>query len=162
VILLFYFVFCDTLNEVKPYYFMKQLVFIFSLIALPILLSAQSVEGLWRTKDDVTGKDKSIVKIYSSNGKLYGEVVRVITKKKGEVPKCTECSGKLKNANIEGMKIIYGLEKDGKEWRGKDGILDPENGKFYKCRIWLETNDRLAVRGQIGPIGRTQTWYRVK
>jgi len=41
-------------------------------------------------------------------------------------------------------------------------ILDPENGKTYKCRIKL-VDDVLEVRGYIGipALGRTQKWYRV-
>lgn len=141
---------------------MKNITLILSLLLLPLMMQAKSVEGLWKTIDDETGKAKSIVKIYKSGGKLYGQVVKVLNKEPGEVPKCTACTGKLKNVNIEGMTIIFGLELKNGKWQGSDGILDPEKGKYYKCKIWLENDDKLNVRGQIGPVGRTQTWVRMK
>jgi uncharacterized protein (DUF2147 family) len=141
---------------------MKKIALIFAILFVPFFLHAQTVEGLWKTIDDETGKEKSIVKVYKSGGKLYGQVVRVLDKEPGTTPKCTACEGKLKNKNIEGMTIIFGLEKNKDKWEGKDGILDPAKGKYYKCKIWLESDNKLAVRGQIGPIGRTQTWHRMR
>ena len=59
------------------------------------------------------------------------------------------------------MIIMENLEKDDDEW--DDGeILDPNNGKIYDCKIWLEGNDILKVRGYVGFFYRTQTWKRVK
>jgi uncharacterized protein (DUF2147 family) len=40
-------------------------------------------------------------------------------------------------------------------------ILDPNNGKIYRCKLWLEGKD-LKLRGYLGPFYRTQTWVRVK
>ena len=61
------------------------------------------------------------------------------------------------------MVVINGLSKNDDEWN--DGtILDPKNGKVYKCYITLVEKDKLKVRGYIGfsLIGRTQYWYRVE
>ncbi|MFP4663990.1 MAG: DUF2147 domain-containing protein [Bacteroidales bacterium] len=138
---------------------MKKLSFLIFLFIFPFLLSAQSVEGLWKTIDDNTGKAKSIVRVYKVNGMLYGEIVKLIDKEEDN-PLCTECTGKLKNKPIEGMQIIKGLEQKRGKWEGKDGILDPENGKLYKCKIWAESDKKLSVRGYIGPVYRTQTWLR--
>jgi uncharacterized protein (DUF2147 family) len=52
--------------------------------------------------------------------------------------------------------------------RSQDGysageILDPDEGRVYKCRIVLsEGGQKLEVRGYIGiPLfGRSQTWIR--
>ncbi len=43
-------------------------------------------------------------------------------------------------------------------------IMDPEDGKVYKCSMWLDKDnpDELKVRGYILFLYRTQTWYRVK
>ncbi|MCB0468882.1 MAG: DUF2147 domain-containing protein, partial [Aequorivita sp.] len=52
--------------------------------------------------------------------------------------------------------------KDGDEYN--DGtIMDPNNGKVYKCYIELDGPNKLDVRGYIGfsLLGRTQTWTRV-
>lgn len=123
---------------------------------------SQSVIGRWKTIDDETNKPKSVVEIYEKSGKIYGKVVEIFeADKRNKV--CEECSGEDKNKPILGIIVIKGLKKDGKEYN--DGqILDPKNGKLYKCYITLEGNDKLKVRGFIGVslLGRTQYWYRVK
>jgi len=42
--------------------------------------------------------------------------------------------------------------------------MDPENGKVYDCKVWVDEDepDKLNVRGYIGFFYRTQNWYRVK
>lgn len=44
-------------------------------------LKAQSVVGRWKTIDDETGKEKSIVEIYEKNGLVYGKLVELLEKK---------------------------------------------------------------------------------
>jgi uncharacterized protein (DUF2147 family) len=50
------------------------------------------------------------------------------------------------------------MEKSGDEYAAGN-ILDPEEGKVYKCKLWLEGTE-LKVRGYWGPFYRTQTWTR--
>jgi len=122
----------------------------------------QTVIGKWKTIDDETGKAKSIVEIYEKSGKIYGKVVDIL-EEENKKRVCTNCSGDDKNKPILGMTVIKGLSKEGSQYtNGK--ILDPKNGKLYKCFITLETKDKLKVRGYIGIslFGRTQYWYRVK
>lgn len=130
--------------------------------AMAFNVQSQTVLGKWKTIDDETGKPKSVVEIYEKAGKIYGKVIEIFdVNKKNKV--CDECSGDDKNKPILGIIVIKGLRKDGKEYN--DGqILDPNNGKLYKCFITLEENDKLKVRGFIGIslIGRTQYWYRIK
>ena len=75
---------------------------------------------------------------------------------------CKQCSGEDKNKPILGLTIIKGLSKDGSEYNSGE-ILDPKNGKLYKCALTLESKDKLKVRGYIGfsLLGRTQYWHRV-
>lgn len=122
----------------------------------------QTVIGKWKTIDDETGKAKSIVEIYEESGKIYGKVIEILeVENKKKV--CSNCSGEDKNKPILGMIVIKGLKKDGDVYT-KGKILDPKNGKLYRCFITLESNDKLKVRGFIGisVFGRTQYWYRVK
>jgi uncharacterized protein (DUF2147 family) len=136
--------------------------FFFLLLSLPLISFSQGVIGKWKTIDDETGKAKSIVKIYEENGKIYGEIYKILTPGE-ENKKCVECEGDLHNKPIQGMQILKNLVKDGEEWN--DGtILDPNNGTTYSCYITLESKDKLKVRGFIGfsLIGRTQYWYRVE
>jgi uncharacterized protein (DUF2147 family) len=51
-------------------------------------------------------------------------------------------------------------EQIGDEYAGGT-IMDPDNGKTYKCKLWLKS-DVLTVRGYIGFFHRTQQWFRVK
>lgn len=125
-------------------------------------VQSQSILGKWKTVDDETGRAKSIVEIYEKGGKLYGKIVEILrAEHKKDV--CGKCDGADKNKPILGMVIIKGLQKDDSEYNGGT-ILDPENGKKYKCYIILESPDRLKLRGYIGVsiIGRTQYWTRVK
>jgi uncharacterized protein (DUF2147 family) len=57
---------------------------------------------------------------------------------------------------------VRGCKWDGTEWEGGT-IVDPENGKVYTVKIWMDENNpnKLNVRGYIGIFFRTQTWERV-
>ena len=148
---------------------MKKNLRLIALVAVTLFFSsslfAQSIEGVWKTVDDETGKTKSEVQLELKDGLLYGTIIKLY-KEPGEDPDplCTECSGKNKNKKIIGMQIVNGLEKSGVDWKKEDGILDPENGKLYFCKMWLDSDNpkELKVRGYIGFLYRTQTWYKVK
>ena len=137
----------------------KFIVFIAGMLLVSGLFAQGNVLGKWKTIDDETGKMKSLVEIYKkADGKLYGKILQL---KPGtdQNKLCTECTGSLKNKKIVGMEIINGLELDDDIWEGDDGILDPEDGKFYDCKIW-EENGKLQVRGYIVFFFRTQEWER--
>jgi uncharacterized protein (DUF2147 family) len=75
---------------------------------------------------------------------------------------CKECKGDRKDKPIVGMTILWGLKKDGDAWTGGE-ILDPKNGKIYRCKITPSADGKsVDVRGFIGVsfIGRSQTWLR--
>ncbi|MFI0491566.1 DUF2147 domain-containing protein [Flavobacterium sp.] len=139
---------------------------VFSSIALfffgILLAQSQTVIGKWKTIDDETGQAKSILEVFEKSGKIYGKVIEILDVEHKK-SLCSNCSGDDKNKPILGMIVIKGLTKEGSEYN--DGkILDPKNGKLYKCFITLVTKDKLKVRGYIGIslFGRTQYWYRVK
>ena len=141
---------------------MRHFIAIVALALLSVTGTAQDVFGTWKTIDDVSGEAKSILEIYEKDGKVYGKVVQILTVGQ-EDALCTECTGDDNGKPIKDLVIIRGLKKDGDVY--EDGkILDPENGKEYKCYIELEEKDKLKVRGYIGfsLLGRTQYWYRVK
>ena len=71
------------------------------------------------------------------------------------------CEGKNKGKKILGLNILTGLEKDYEEWSGGT-ILDPRNGKVYKCYIELINLNKLKVRGYIGIslFGVTTYWQK--
>ncbi len=129
----------------------------------PLLAGQGSIVGTWKTIDDQTNEPKSIVKIYEKGGKYYGKITKLF-RKKGEDPnpRCEKCKDgdPRKGKPVKGMVIMQNLTKKGEEYSG-GSILDPKNGKVYKCKLWLEKGE-LKVRGYVGIFFRTQTWHRVK
>ncbi len=122
---------------------------------------SQSAIGIWKTIDDEDGTVKSHVSIYEKNGKLYGNIVKLINPEKTT---CSACKGDKKDKPIEGMQIMWNLKQaNDSQWKGGK-IMDPKNGKEYKCKIELEDANTLNVRGFVGfsLLGRTQTWYRIE
>ncbi len=124
-------------------------------------ISAQEILGQWKSIDDDTGKAKSIVEIYEDNGKLYGKIVKLINPKQDN-PLCVACEGENKDKPILGMVIIDGLTKNDDVFDG-GSILNPENGKTYKCRLKLDVDTgMLQVRGYVGFFYKTQYWVRIE
>ena len=121
--------------------------------------------GKWKTIDDETGTEKSVVNIWEKNGEIFGTIDSLfLNPEEDPNPLCTECKGKLHNKPIIGMTILNNLKKDGNEWNGGT-ILDPNNGKTYQCKIEVvEGGTKLKVRGFIGIslLGRTQYWLRME
>jgi hypothetical protein len=135
---------------------------------LSSLSTAQSIFGRWVTIDDNTGKKRSIVEINERGGKAFGRIVQLFREPDEEAdPICDECdpADDRHNQKVIGMEFMRGMVPDDPsastgqaEW--DDGtILDPENGKVYDCKLWVE-DGKLKVRGYIAFFYRTQTWVR--
>ncbi|PKH68457.1 DUF2147 domain-containing protein [Flavobacterium sp. ALD4] len=140
----------------------KSITFVLLFVSTLFYAQGQGVVGKWKTIDDQSGEEKSVVEIYEKSGKIYGKVLEIFDASHRK-DRCIDCEGEDTNKPVIGLTVIKGLKKDGNEYNsGK--ILDPKNGKVYKCFITLESKDKLKVRGYIGfaLLGRTQYWYRVK
>ncbi len=124
---------------------------------------SQEVTGYWKTIDDDSGEAKSIVQVYKNgDGKLAGKVVQLFRKpNEDQDPVCEECpkDDYRRGQKVKGMVIMSGMEKDDDVFTGGE-IMDPDNGNTYRCKIWLEGQEKLKVRGYLGPFYRTQTWLR--
>ena len=122
--------------------------------------SAQSVFGKWKTVDDETGEEKSIIEIFEKNGKVFGKVIEILTNNPDAV--CSKCEGTEKNQPILGLHLIKEMTKDGKYYKNGT-IFDPNKGKKYKCRLYVdpEKPNQLQVRGYIGFLYKSQYWIRV-
>lgn len=125
-------------------------------------VQGQSVTGLWKTIDDDSGAEKSLVEIYEEDGRIYGKVKEILNPDRADIV-CDRCSGEKKDQPVQGMVIIEGLKKDGDQYSGGT-ILDPEKGKVYKCKLWVDADNPniLNVRGYIAFLYRTQYWKRVE
>lgn len=135
-----------------------------SLLFTAINVSAQTqITGQWKTIDDNTGKETSIVEIFERDKKVYGKIIKIFPGPKEEKdPVCGQCdeADPRYRKKVIGMEILEGLKKDGDEYTG-GSVLDPKNGKVYRCKIWRDGAD-LKVRGYLGPFFRTQTWKKVR
>jgi uncharacterized protein (DUF2147 family) len=137
------------------------------LAALVGAAGAQAVSpaGVWRTVDDSSKKDKSLVRIVESNGVYSGKVEKIVDPDAPKDAVCKECSDERKDKPIVGMTIIRNVRQSAEDKNVFDGgdILDPNNGKVYRVRLRpFDDNKKLEVRGYIGPFYRNQTWLRVE
>ncbi len=121
--------------------------------------------GNWKTIDDVTGREKSIVKIWEENNKLYGKIIKLFRLPDEDPdPICDKCKGKNKDKRVLGMTILWNLSYKKDVWKGGK-ILDPDNGKIYGCKIRvIDNGEKLEVRGFLGIslLGRNQIWEKVE
>ena len=138
-------------------------------VMIGLLLSCQlahaaSLAGLWQSTDDKTGKPRSLIRISESNGEYSATIEKgLLATDTGEAV-CEQCTDERKGQKIVGMTIARHLKQNGNVYEGGD-ILDPENGKIYKCKMTLNPNSNdVEVRGFIGIslIGRSQHWKRVE
>lgn len=134
------------------------------LIALIITYSgySQSIFGKWNSFNEDTNEIESVIEVYQKDNKAYAKIIEITDPERKDAT-CIKCKGKRKNQKILGMDILTGLKKDDDEWSGGK-ILDPKNGKEYKCYIKLKDPNTLKLRGYIGIslIGRTAIWKRAK
>ena len=120
--------------------------------------------GLWKTIDDESKKEKSLVRISEAGGVLTGRIEKLLDPEKQNAV-CDKCSDDRKDKPIAGLEIIRGVKKSEEALWDGGTILDPNNGKVYKVRLSpADGGKKLDVRGYIGAplLGRTQTWIRVE
>ena len=134
----------------------------------PVLAFAQMTPvGLWKTIDDETGQEKSLVRIVDAGGTFNGTVEKSLLNDPKVSKVCDLCTDDRKGQVIVGMEIIRGVTKNVKDdglWDGGE-ILDPQKGKTYRVRLTPKDGGvKLEVRGYVGMplLGRTQTWLRVE
>ncbi len=120
--------------------------------------------GLWKTIDDETKQEKSLVRITDAGGTLTGRVEKIADPAKQD-SKCDKCGDERKDKPVLGMTLIRNTKQNADDkdiWDGGD-ILDPNNGKVYRLRLKpIDGGKVLEVRGYIGPFFRNQTWLRVE
>ncbi len=127
-----------------------------------------AIVGLWQTEPDVHGY--AYVQIVRNGDRYDGRIVYLEKPRYGpDEERPGEIKVDLNNPDpalqerrILGLEILKGFVYAGKgKWKNGT-IYDPNNGKTYKCKMWLEGNDTLKVRGFIGfsLLGRNETWHR--
>jgi len=121
--------------------------------------------GLWKSIDDESKKEKSLIRITESGGVFTGKLEKLLDPTTKADAVCDKCTDERKDKPIVGMTLIKGVKQnadDKAKWDGGE-ILDPNNGKTYKVRLTpIDGGKTLEVRGFIGPFYRNQTWTRVE
>ncbi len=143
-----------------------QLVAALSLGLFAAIAHAQATPaGLWKSIDDESKKEKSLIRITESGGVFTGKLEKLLDPTAKADAVCDKCSDERKDKPIVGMTLIKGVKQnadDKAKWDGGE-ILDPNNGKTYKVRLTpIDGGKTLEVRGFIGPFYRNQTWTRVE
>ena len=139
---------------------MKYILVLFVCIASSQLAISQSVFGKWEILKE-SGEVRSIIEIYENDGIVNGKVVEILDKEK-EDNLCIECEGEEKNKKILGLVLLKDFKKNQEKY--VDGtILNPDDGKIYKSKIWVDEHNSniLNVRGYIGFFYKTMEWRRL-
>ena len=126
---------------------------------------AEGIEGRWLTFDGDTGARRAVIEIRRQGATFKGTIVEFFLQP-GEPadPVCKECPGDWRGKRIRGLGILT-LEaaNSASEFRGK--VLDPEEGRVYRCTTVLEPGGkRLVFRGYVllPLFGRSETWVRAQ
>ena len=156
---------------------MKKFVFLIAVLFFVsgMCFGADVVEGFWISVDEKTEKATAGWEIYTIGNKLFGKILSVAGHPQDV--KATNCNdsykdfpaaGKVNQMTVVGTPWIFSLSMDKPgAWSGGN-IIDPDNGKMYKCKITYRPRDGkkymtdvLEMRGEIGlGIGRSQYWRR--
>jgi uncharacterized protein (DUF2147 family) len=137
-----------------------------ALCLLSAAASAQNVpSGLWKSIDDNSGQERSLVRINEAGGVYSGRIEKLLDPNAPTGAVCEKCTDERKGQPIVGMALIRNIKQSTSDpliFEGGD-ITDPDNGKVYRLRLKpLDGGKKLEVRGYIGPFYRNQTWLRVE
>jgi uncharacterized protein (DUF2147 family) len=136
----------------------------FALVALGVQ-AQPTPAGLWKTIDDASQKEKSLVRIREVNGVYSGTIEKLLDPETKPDAVCDKCTDERKGQPVLGMTILRGLQQSPDNpgvWEGGN-VLDPNNGKVYRARLKpVDGGRKLEMRGYIGPFYRTQVWVRVE
>ena len=144
---------------------MKTLMALGLLMAATAAFAQSTPTGLWKTIDDKTGKERSLIRITEGGGVYTGRIEKSLTPDSEPNAVCDKCTDERKGKPLIGMALIRNVKQsaDDKDVFEGGDITDPDNGKVYKVRLKpLEGGKKLEVRGYIGPFYRNQTWIRVE
>ena len=128
---------------------------------------AASIEGYWKSIEERTGEQLSIVEIRKGNdGRYHGKIVYRYPNSHGiALTKCTKCPAPYTNKPILGLEILSGFREDPNKANAYiDGrVLEPTSGRIYKGKaVVTGEGKRLRMRGYMGvsALGRTVVWLR--
>ena len=145
---------------------MKKLLFLSLAVVILASFTVQqnnpdAIIGIWKN-----GEGTAHIQIYKNGDKYQGKIIWLKEPIDPETGKAKldkhHPDDKNHSRPVMGLINMWGFKNTGdKEWSGGK-IYDPKNGKTYSCKVAMEDNNTLKVRGFIGIslIGRTDTWTR--
>ena len=121
---------------------------------------------MWKTIDDATKKEKSLVRITDNGGVLAARSRSCSTRR--QAGRGVRQVHRRAQGQADRRPDHHQRREEERQrsdiWDGGH-ILDPNDGKTYKVRLTpIDGGKKLEVRGYIGMpmLGRTQTWIRVE
>lgn len=126
---------------------------------------AADLDGRWITFDADTGRKRSIVEIAHNESGFNGRIAEIYVEPDEPAdPICDQCQGTQHGQKIRGLEIL--ILRPGASGEGYAGtILDPEEGRVYRCVASISADgSRLVIRGYVGipELGRSVTWQRIE
>jgi uncharacterized protein (DUF2147 family) len=144
---------------------MNRLIAACILAAAPAIALAQATPvGLWKTIDDKTKTERSLLRITENGGVISARIEKLLAPDAKQT--CDKCTDDRKDKPMIGLEVVRGVKASSEAgvWDGGT-ILDAAEGKVYKVRMQpIEGGAKMEVRGFVGMplLGRTQTWIRVE
>jgi len=121
-------------------------------------VSEDMILGTW-----INSAGDGIIEITLSQNEFTGIIINSADDKREDRKDINNPESKLRNRPLLGVTIISGLSyAQDNLWSGGT-IYDPNNGKTYNCKLSLNNDGSLNVRGYAGIslFGRTELWKRV-
>ncbi|MCQ2283659.1 MAG: DUF2147 domain-containing protein [Bacteroidales bacterium] len=142
-------------------------IFCLTFLSAAAQTAADKILGTYYISDDQSDEDCKI-KIYkTSSGTYEGRIIWVKHPyfKDGSLKHdINNPDPSKRNTPGDKIQLLFHFKYSAKENKWVDGeIYDPVHGKYYKSKMWFESDKTLRVRGYIGvpALGRTMTWKKL-
>jgi uncharacterized protein (DUF2147 family) len=144
---------------------MKLLSALMLCLASQVVMAQATPAGLWKSIDDKSKKERSLVRINEAGGVYSGRIEKLLDPDTKPDAVCEACTDERKGKPVVGMPLIRNVKQNADDKEVFDGgdITDPDNGKVYRVRLKpIDGGKKLEVRGYIGPFYRNQVWLRAE
>ncbi|MXV16236.1 DUF2147 domain-containing protein [Hufsiella ginkgonis] len=123
-------------------------------------IESDSVLGSWEHSSGA-----GHIQIFKRGDKYFGKVIWLKEPLKDGKPRLDwhNPDTQLQNRPILGLEILRDFKYD-RDGLWDDGtIYDPKSGKTYRCKMMMDSSDKLEIRGYKGVslLGKTEVWIRV-
>lgn len=122
--------------------------------------TADAIAGDWLTREG-----KGVVRIERKGQQFDGALVWLkdsLDKAGRPLVDSKNPDPALRTRRLQNLPLLREFRFDGKSAWVDGRIYDPKNGKDYSCKMQLDDQGNLEVRGFVGVslLGRTETWTR--